>query len=48
MQVNRTALEDTNRRHAADEAQRGKAQANVQSARDDAPVANVAQTLTVQ
>jgi hypothetical protein len=45
---NRTALEDTDGRCAADKAQRGKVQANVQPAPSDAPVANVTQTLATQ
>jgi hypothetical protein len=44
----RTAMEEAARRRAVDGAPRGKAQADVQPAPDDAPVANVAQTLAIQ
>ena len=48
MNAKRKALAEVNRQRVADKAQREKGRATAQAKRNDAPVANVAQTLPIQ
>jgi hypothetical protein len=48
MEAKRKALAEVDRQRAADKAQRETARGTTQAKRNDAPMANVAQTLPIQ